>query len=308
MNIGVYLRNPIDAFTASSEALKPLRESFPSHSFFEISEIETLEKSVVSFDLLITWIFKKEWYATSKSLKAIFTPAAGSEWIERDPNYSIPVFHGAFHGPLMAETLCAMILFFNKRFHQTIADQSQHLWNRNSYSSLRRLGTQTILFYGYGSIARIAANLLKKIGCTIWAVKRSQRDPLYDNDADMLIDPEHVKDYLCKSDHIVSILPATEQTNNLFNRQFFSLTNSNAYFYNLGRGNCCCETDLLWALNNNRIAGAALDVFESEPLPNDSALWNHPRVLVYPHASAINNDYMNFYISELKRTLKPYLI
>jgi phosphoglycerate dehydrogenase-like enzyme len=173
---------------------------------------------------------------------------------------------------------------------------------------MRRLGTQTILFYGYGSIARTSASLLQKFGCIIWAVKRSQRDAMNDNDADLIIHPEQCGEYIGKADHIVSILPANEQTNNIFNRQFFTRTNSNAYFYNLGRGNCCCEADLLWALNNNRIAGAALDVFESEPLPNDSALWNHPRVLVYPHASAINNDYMNFYISELKRTLKPYLI
>ncbi|HEX2958246.1 MAG TPA: NAD(P)-dependent oxidoreductase [Chitinispirillaceae bacterium] len=307
MNIGICLFSPVDAFTVSSEMIATLRGYFPSHSFTLIGDFETLSHSLHLYDVLITWTFKKNWYQKACRLKAIFTPAAGSECIERDPEHSIPVFHGTFHGPLMAETLCAMMFFFNKQFPRALADQKQHHWNRNSYSNGRRLGSQTILFYGFGSIARTCANLLKQFGCTIWAVKRSEADPLRDKSADLIVSPEQVHQIVCNADHIVSILPSNESTNNIFNREFFQSTKPSSCFYNLGRGNCCNEADLLWALDNNRIAGAGLDVFQTEPLPSDSPLWNHPCVLIYPHASAINSDYLPFYIAELRQTLRPFL-
>lgn len=307
MNVGICLFNPIDAFTATSEIVSPLCTNYPSHAFTLIDDFETLEKSLHLYDVLVTWHFKKEWYPKASRLRAIFTPAAGAEWIERDPNNLIPVFYGTFHGPLMAETLSAMILFFNKQFHRALSDQKQHQWNRNSYSSGKRLGSQTILFYGFGSIARTCAKQLKQFGCTIWAVKRSEPDPLRDYSADMIISPSQVYQHIDKADHIVSILPSNESTNTIFNREFFQQTNPSSYFYNFGRGNCCNETDLLWALDNKRIAGAGLDVFQTEPLPSDSPFWNHPNVLIYPHASAINRDYIPFYIAELRQTLKSFL-
>ncbi len=307
MNVGICLVSRIDAFSVTAEMVSPLHTGFPSHTFTIIKDFETLEQSLHLYDILITWKFKKEWYCKASRLRAIFTPAAGSEWIERVADKQIPVFHGTFHGPLMTETLIAMILFFNKQFHRALADQKQHNWNRNTYSSGKRLGSQTILFYGFGSIARASAKLLKQFGCTIWAVKRSDPDPLRDASADLIISPAQIYQHIDKADHIVSILPSNESTNNIFNRDFFNFTNRSSFFYNLGRGNCCNETDLLWALDNNRIAGAGLDVFQTEPLPPDSPLWNHPSVLIYPHASAINSDYMSFYIAELLQTLKPFL-
>jgi phosphoglycerate dehydrogenase-like enzyme len=307
MNIGICLFSTIDAFTITPDMVTPLRASFPLHTFTLINNFETLQQSLHEYDILITWKFRQEWYCKASRLRAIFTPAAGAEWIERDPDKTIPLFHGTFHGPLMAETLTAMILFFNKQFHHAHADQKQHHWNRNSFSSGKRLGSQTVLFYGFGSIARTCAKLLKQFGCTIWAVKRSEPDPLRDDCTDKIVSPSEVYQYTDKADHIVSILPSNESTNNIFNREFFSHTKSSGYFYNLGRGNCCNESDLLWALDNNRIAGAGLDVFQTEPLPPDSPLWDHPNVLIYPHASAINSDYMPFYIAELRQTLKPFL-
>lgn len=307
MIIGVFLSNTIDAFSITSKQLKSLSDYFPTHTFLEIPDIETLEKSVSNFDILISWVFKKEWYPHTSRLKAIFTPAAGSDWIERVHDYSIPVFHGTFHGPLMAETLCAMILHFNKQFHKAITHQQQHLWNRNFFSTGKRLAIQTILFYGYGSIARYCAGMLKMFGCRIWAVKRSPRDPVFDSDADLIIDPRQCEQFLGQVDHIVSFLPADRSTTDIFNRHFFNHTNPDAFFYNLGRGNCCNESDLLWALEHKRISGAALDVFKEEPLPQNSPLWDHPGVLIYPHASAINRDYLNFYSAELKKMLRPFL-
>jgi phosphoglycerate dehydrogenase-like enzyme len=307
MIIGVFLSNTIDAFSMTSEQLNHLSEHFPTHTFLEIPDIETLEMSVSDFDILITWLFRKEWYQRTSRLKAIFTPAAGSDWIERSDDHSIPVFHGTFHGPLMSETLCAMILHFNKQFHKAITHQKQHLWNRNVYSSGKRLATQTILFYGYGSIARFCAGMLKTFGCRIWAVKRSPPDPLLDKDIDLTLNPLQCDQFLGQVDHIVSFLPADKSTTDIFNRQFFKHTNPEAFFYNLGRGNCCNESDLLWALEHKRISGAALDVFKEEPLPENSPLWDHPDVLIYPHASAINRDYLLHYSAELKKTLKPFL-
>lgn len=80
-----------------------------------------------------------------------------------------------------------------------------------------------------------------------------------------------------------------------------------ACFYNLGRGNVYDENDLTWALTNNVIAGAGLDVFAEEPLDKQSVLWNLPNVFIMPHGSAIFKEYMPMFIEELKAKLKAFV-
>jgi phosphoglycerate dehydrogenase-like enzyme len=74
------------------------------------------------------------------------------------------------------------------------------------------------------------------------------------------------------------------------------------FLYNLGRGNCYRQEDLLNALNNGPLAGAGLDVFAEEPLPSDSPLWNCPNVFITPHSSAISQEYVDLFIQEFLGT------
>ena len=92
-------------------------------------------------------------------------------------------------------------------------------------------------------------------------------------------------DHLPRTDVLISLLPATEQTRHAVDAGVLALLPSRAWVVNVGRGATLDEAALLDALRSDRLAGAALDVFETEPLPADSPLWDEPRVLISPHAA-----------------------
>ena len=107
-----------------------------------------------------------------------------------------------------------------------------------------------------------------------------------------------LEEELPHADHVVFVLPGGSETDGIFTARHFTAMKPGAYLYNLGRGNCYLEDDLLIALKNGRIAGAGLDVFAEEPLSADSLLWNHPNVVITPHSSAISQEYIDIFIQE----------
>lgn len=307
MNTGIYLKHDIDGFSIDNSFVTTLQKQFRNHTFTIYTTVEDLEMSLHEHDIIITWVFKRTWYQKAKRLKAIFTPAAGADWVEYDSDGTIPVFHGAFHGLLIAETLIGMMIYFNRRFGQLQKNQREHHWNRNFLSYSRPLFGQNVMIYGYGNIGRECARVLKTFGCTIIGVKHSPELAFADTNADQIIHPQQCHEHLDIIDHFISILPGTKANDHIFNRDFWNAMNPECFFYNVGRGNCCKEEDLLWALDNKKIAGAGLDVFETEPLPPESKLWDHPGVFIMPHASPLCTGYLPLYLEELSQQLKPFL-
>ena len=297
MKILVFLESTIDAFRISDNHISELQNRFPLWEFIRISSEDELKKGLSKCDLLITWHFKSEWYNYSPKLQAIFTPAAGHDWIARESRVS--VFHGSFHGQIMSESLMSMILFFNRKIKRTLHNQNLKTWERNYLSDTHSLSFQHALIVGFGSIGRVSAQVLKSFGCQITGVKRSSYNPVLDKYADNIISPDKIDQFISQVDHVISFLPGGKETNDFFTRSFFKKMKDTSIFYNLGRGNCYNENDLVWSLENSLIAGAGLDVFSEEPLPESSPLWNFSNVIIMPHGSAICNEYISMYITEL---------
>lgn len=304
MNVIVYLENDVKAFSVTDENINFIRNRFPQWNIIRVTDENAFLDHLGKADLLITWKFKAQWYYKAPKLKAIFTPAAGHDWIEMNKNFNVAVYYGTFHGTIMAESLLAMILYFNRKIPQALLQKKNHIWNRDFLNTTSRLATQHVVIVGYGNIARKCARVLKAFRCRITGVKHSPYDPQLDKDADAICHPDRIEDVLGSCDHLVSILPGTESNNDFFNRKRFSALKPGAFFYSIGRGNCCKEEDLLWALDKGLIAGAGLDVFYQEPLPQDSPLWDRPDVLIVPHGTAIVRDYMSLYFEELCEKLR----
>ncbi|MFW5775120.1 MAG: NAD(P)-dependent oxidoreductase [Chitinivibrionales bacterium] len=197
-----------------------------------------------------------------------------------------------------------MMLYFSRKINHIIDNQRSHRWERNFLSPTRRIGGSTVMILGYGAIGRHCARLLKGFGCRIIGVKRSGRDPDADRDADSIITPEQSLEHLPDVNHVVAILPATDQTKNILDARFFRSMPQDAFFYNMGRAHCCSEAVLIEALRDGWIAGAGLDVFEQEPLAPDSPLWDLDNVLIMPHATAISSEYLWMWLDELERQLR----
>lgn len=180
----------------------------------------------------------------------------------------------------MAEWVLGMIICFAKDIPQTLALQTRAEWR---YRLSEMVSGKHALVIGVGSIGHAVARLLAAAGLQVEGVGRSARDGDRDFGHIHAIDELHAR--LGFADYVVLITPLTEATRNLFGAAEFSAMAPHARFISLSRGALVVEADLLAALNDGQIAGAALDVFVEEPLPADSPFWNTPNCVVSPHMS-----------------------
>lgn len=289
------------------EQWRELGRSFPEVEIVRATSREGFEGELERASFVVAWRFPAELFERAPRLRAVITPSAGNEGTPDDPSGRVPVVHATFHGLLMSETLLSLMLFFNRRLGRLLANQAARRWEREFLFESRQLRGQRVLILGYGHIGRHCARLLKAFDCHIIGLKRSPRDPELDRDADEIVSPEDLPRVLGEADHIVFILPGGSETDRLVTREHFRAMKRTAYLYNLGRGNCYSEEDLVWALESDLIAGAGLDVFESEPLPPSSRLWELPNVVVLPHASALYPSFMELFLQELTARLRELL-
>ncbi len=192
---------------------------------------------------------------------------------------------GIFDRP-MAEWVLGVMLCFAKRLPETLASQARSSWDYRISETL--LGKRALVV-GVGSIGRAIGRLLRAAGLEVEGVGRRARDGGEDFSRIDAIGELHAR--LPQVDYVILITPLTEQTRNLFGAAEFDAMAAHARFINVGRGALVVEEDLLSALREGRIAGAALDVFVEEPLPADSPFWQAPNCIVSPHMSG---DYVEY--------------
>ncbi len=238
-------------------------------------------------EILLGWNFRagnlRDAWNHANKLRWIHWCGAGIDAVLfpelRESNVVLTNSRGVFD-QAMAEYVLGLIIAMTKQFPQTLAFQSQRQW-KHRYTEC--ITARTVLVVGVGSIGRVIARLLSATGLVVSGVGTRARD----NDADFgaIHNANNLNDVLPDADYVVNIVPLTEKTAHLFGEQQFKAMKPSAYFINVGRGASVDETALIDALKTNEIAGAALDVFEKEPLPENSPLWTLPNVIVSPHMS-----------------------
>ena len=186
----------------------------------------------------------------------------------------------------MAEYTLGLIVAFAKRLPDTLRDQKQHQW---VYQLNEQLLGQSVLVVGVGSIGREIGGLLGAFGLEVDGMGRSRRES--DADFRKIYSVDELDARLPYYDYVVLIVPSTSATNRLFGARQFALMKPTACLINLARGTILDEAALIDALNQGEIAAAGLDVFESEPLPAHSPLWDMDNVIVSPHVSGEYQGY-----------------
>lgn len=297
MKIVLSLPNTIRAFALQPEQLATLQARHPQHQLVVAPEEPELLRQLPDAGAALVWRFSAAWYALAPKLRFVATPAAGKERLQPDPSGRVRAVHGSFHGKIMAESLLAMLLYFTRRFDLALADQRAHRYGPDQYSTTRRLAGQRALIVGYGALGRECARLLKAVGMHVTGVKRRLTGDAGPADSVHTID--ELPRLLGEADHVIATLPGDTGTNHLFADAQFRAMRPTAGFYNLGRGNAVDEAALLRALESGTLAHAFLDVFEREPLPADSPIWDAPNLALTPHASASNAEYLDLWLEEL---------
>lgn len=189
------------------------------------------------------------------------------------------------HGSTLAEFAVFGVLAGAKDLPRLRADQDARRWDDRWL--MRHLDEMTVLTVGLGGIGRAAATRFSALGATVWGTTRSGT-PV--DGVDRLVPIEELADAVAHVDAIVVTLPGTERTTGLVGERVLRAAKPGVILVNVGRGTVVDEPALISALDDGRVSFAALDVFAVEPLPSDSPLWDHPRVLISPHTAALSSQ------------------
>lgn len=308
INIGISLNHSLPVLNLSLLA-ETIKEDFPMVDVLLIKDKEELTNKINDIDLFIGWGFDKSLYKLSNRLKTVITPSAGHDWVPEDPSRKIKNIYGSYHGKYMSETLLASILYFNNRLNFLCNNSQNKIKDRELFCDRKLLSEQNFLIIGYGSIGRACAALLKKFDVNITGLKRridSNSDDLGTN----LINYEKIIPALQQADHVILILPNTNETDHFFKKEYYDSMKKTAFLYNIGRGNCIDTYELINALKQNTIAGAYLDVIdrEDEFYGPYSKLWDLDNILLTPHISGIYKNCIKYYYdTELKKHLNNFI-
>jgi D-2-hydroxyacid dehydrogenase (NADP+) len=298
LNLLIHLHNNVDAFSLKPRHLEQIRTLLPDVDITVANGNSDFMEKLSEAECVLVWAFKPEWYAAAPGLKALFTPAAGHDWVAADPSGRVRTCYGSFHGHIMRESLIAMMLHFNRHIAKSLNDQRSRTWGRLDYNNCVGLFSQRVLIVGYGSLGRSMAELLKAFGATVTGVRRNITGVDSNPGVDKMISFDMLEEELPNADHVVFVLPGGVETEGIFTARHFNAMKPGSHLYNLGRGNCYREDDLLTALKSGPLAGAGLDVFAEEPLSSTSPLWEQSNVLITPHSSAISREYIDLFIQE----------
>jgi phosphoglycerate dehydrogenase-like enzyme len=193
------------------------------------------------------------------------------------------------HDSTVAEHALALVLATVRRIDRSLAAQRDHVWERGlgkEQASAEAGRTFTldgarVTIWGFGSIAQRLAPLLAALGARVTGVASTAGERA----GFPVVDEPGLAELLPATDVLVSVLPATEETKHALDADRLALLPAHARFVNVGRGATVDEAALVDALASGRLAGAALDVTETEPLPAESPLWDAPNVIITPHVA-----------------------
>ncbi|HEV7766501.1 MAG TPA: D-2-hydroxyacid dehydrogenase [Thermoanaerobaculia bacterium] len=228
------------------------------------------------------------------NVKWIHTLAAGVESLPFDllRNSSILITNSrGLYADALGEFAIAAMLWFAKDLRRLLRNQDARRWQP---FDVQRLEGQTVGIIGYGGIGHAVGRRASALGMQVLTTRRRRE----------LGDPT-IEEVIADSHYVVMCAPLTPSTHRLLSRERLALMKSDAVFINIGRAGTVDEEALVEALQNQRIRGAALDVFEIEPLPAEHPLWRLDNVLLSPHSADHTSDAhvraMNFFLENLRR-------
>ena len=221
----------------------------------------------------------------------------------------------------MAEYVLTMLLGLGHHLPGLAATQKKAEWPKDRWErfSPRELRDSTVGIVGYGSIGRQIARLLQTFGTTVLATKRDAMHPadsgytpegLGDpegNFVNRLYPAQALRSMVKDCDFVVVTVPPTDETRGMLNAQVLAALKPSAFLIDISRGGIVDSTALIKALQEKKIAGAALDVFPEEPLPSNSPLWGMPNVIITPHISGNSPKYDERAMALFAENLERYL-
>jgi phosphoglycerate dehydrogenase-like enzyme len=232
---------------------------------------------------------------------------AGADWLLRYPEAVGRPFVltnvSGIHAIPISEHILAFMLAFARALPASIRAQEQHRWSHGDSPKVFELAGRTLLLIGVGAIGRRTAELAQAMGMHVVGVRRNPGAAI--PGIDLILGPDRLNELLPQADFVVLTVPLTPETRGLIARRELRALKDSAYIINIGRGEIIDEDALVEALREGRVAGAGLDVFATEPLPEGSPLWSMSNVIVTAHYAGLTPFYnqraMAIFLDNLRR-------
>ena len=312
MRIGIQLTKNPEKYKTLLSVLKSKLDTTNGLEFIHIPTDEDLKNILSNLDILTTYHIKKiSFSCATDRLKWIHFGSAGLEdklFFELLQSKIIITNASGIHAGPVSEFVIAAILYFSKRFKDSQEFMQTTIWKQWEVAKqMIQLKSKTVGIIGFGSLGRAIAKKAKAFDMKVIATRRLQKKIEYKKTVDELIPVSNMSHLLKNSDFIVIACPLTPLTKCMISKKEFSQMKSSAFVINIARGAIINEAALIDALESKTIAGAALDVFDIEPLPKESPLFALNNVFLSPHISGNFPEYQHEVVVQFADNLNRYL-
>lgn len=253
--------------------------------------------------------FPRDLLLKAPNLKWFQQWAAGTDWLLKHPEFNNRKFEitnaSGVHAVQITEHIIGVLLAFARRLPQAFKAQGEKQWKPSRGEEVFELYGKRMLLVGVGAIGARTAQIADALGIKVTGIRRDPSKSV--PGVESMHAPDELRDLLPTADFLVLTAPLTEESRGMFGEAEFKLMKPSAYLVNIGRGGTIVESELIKALRSGLIAGAALDVFEQEPLPDGSPLWEMENVIVTAHYSGASPEYDRRAVELLLTNMKHYV-
>ena len=308
----ICVRHPFELWTAPAWFSERLREEFPRLQIAHLPDYKTLTVEIRDAEVFVGWSLRAEQVAAAKQLRWVHSTAAAIHQLlspELVASQIVLTNSTQVHGPVVAEHALALILALAKRIPSAVKLQQRQLWGQaiiwEERPRPREVAGATLGVVGLGSIGGELAGKARALGMRVVAVREHPEKG--SGGAHAVEGLAGLGRLLAEADYVVLAAPLTEKSRGLMNAQRLAQMKPDAFLINVSRGALVEEEALVAALEKHTIAGAALDVFAAEPLPEQSPLWRLENLLVTPHTAAVTERLWERHYELLADNLRRYL-
>jgi phosphoglycerate dehydrogenase-like enzyme len=313
MKLLIVVQHRLDLWNVPDWFGKRLSQEFPKLQITQRNSYEGVEEDLRDVEILFTLSLRPGQFAAAAQLRWIHAPSAAVHQLlfpELVKSEVIVTNSREVHGPVVAEHVMALIFALAKKIPQAVILQEKRTWGQEAIwkegAHPREIAGATLGLVGVGSIGRRVAQMASALGMRVIAVREHVEKGKPDG-VEKVFAPSQLDDMLKQSDYVVLAAPLIAATQGLINAERLAAMKSEACLINVGRGPQVDESALITALRTRRIAGAALDVFEREPLPAESPLWNVDNLLITPHTAGLTEELWHRHYELFSDNLRHYL-
>jgi D-2-hydroxyacid dehydrogenase (NADP+) len=302
------------SFDLPSVNVERIRGVSPNLEVVQSEDKEAALRLIEDADVLFAGFFSKEMFLAASRLKWIQAWGAGVDRFLFPEVVNSPVTltsAAGVHPTPISEHVLGMMLCFCRKLHVSIRNQAERKWesfeSEDASEQVEELSGKTLGVVGLGRIGAEIARKAKCLGMRVIATRRDPSRPASEG-VERLVPPVDLDLLLAESDFVVLSLPLTSDTRGMIGETQLRSMKQRGYLINVSRGKIVQEDKLIEALKKGWIAGAGLDTFENEPLPESSELWGFKNVIITPHVAGQTPYYMerltNIFCENLSRFIR----